>query len=72
MWSEFEWTEIKNSKSGIAITDIKITRFNKTTFSLSGPVELTDDLKDDAYDVVIAPNILRFTCVYTFCIYRLN
>lgn len=51
LWTEFEWVEIINSKIGVLKTDIKITRFNRTAYSLSGPADFGGGIAD--YDVIL-------------------
>ncbi|KAJ6641043.1 hypothetical protein Bhyg_05976 [Pseudolycoriella hygida] len=47
LWTEFEWIGIENSKSGAITSDVKVTRFNKTTYSLSGTADITVDLNEN-------------------------
>ncbi|XP_037038392.1 uncharacterized protein LOC119075912 isoform X2 [Bradysia coprophila] len=48
-WTEFELTGVDNSEEGIFKTDLKVTRFNKTTYTISGVLEFTDNMEHN-YD----------------------
>ncbi|XP_037038393.1 uncharacterized protein LOC119075913 [Bradysia coprophila] len=48
-WTEFELAGVDNSEEGILKSDLKVTRFNKTTYTLGGIIEITDNLEQD-YD----------------------
>lgn len=49
-WNEFEWIRMENKNTGIVVTNLKTTRYNKTAYSISGSFEFTADFQDD-YDV---------------------
>lgn len=65
-WTEFEWIEIFNSKTGILKTDLKITRFNRTAYSLSGPLNFDGDLAD--YNVIVQINDKVLSVITAYCL----
>lgn len=44
-------TNVENANGGILRTDFKVTRFNKTTYTISGGIELTENMEHN-YDVI--------------------
>ncbi|XP_037038391.1 uncharacterized protein LOC119075912 isoform X1 [Bradysia coprophila] len=48
-WTEFELAGVDNSKEGIFKSDLKVTRFNRTTYTLHGNLQFTDNMEQN-YD----------------------
>lgn len=46
-WMEYEVAAFENSEGGLFKTELKSKRLNKTTFGISGYVEILEDFSND-------------------------
>lgn len=64
LWQEFEYILIENAKTGSLITDIKVGRYNRTTITLNGMLNVTEDFSESDVCTYMIKN--RFSNVRKF------